>query len=528
MSTIDPTSGRRPNVLFVICDQLRADHLGFAGNPVVQTPHIDSLAARGTVFDRAYVNNPVCMPNRSTIMTGRMPSAHGVVFNDRSLPINAATFVGRLRDEGWNTALIGKSHLQHGMSREAVREYGHPGEWSPFEEGWDTIENQERYVGDDPPDPEDFYGFGHIELTIGHGAWNGGHHYRWAVDKGADPAVLRSGLDPTAPIPGRSPHWWQVHPAPIPEDAYSTTFVAERTIDFVERSQAAGEPWMVWCSFPDPHHPMAPPEPWFSRHHPDEIDLPATFDDPGEDWPGHLTFFRSLTADNEGKRPYVIPFGATPDVVRAATAATYGMIEMIDHGIGRILATIDRLGATDDTIVVFTSDHGDMGGDHGLLLKGVMHFQGCVRTPLVVVDPARVPQRTRSLAASIDLPSTVLDLCGVDAYHGMQGTTLRPVLDDPTATVRDAVLVEDDFPLAAIQPGWPLRTRTVITDTHRYTRDTDGFEILYDLANDPDELTNLAARRRDPEARTAALDALVDEMTRADDLTRPVTTQAST
>ena len=86
MSTIDPGTGRRPNVLFVICDQLRADHLGFAGNPVVQTPNIDSLAARGTVFDRAYVNNPVCMPNRSTIMTGRMPSAHGVVFNDRSLP----------------------------------------------------------------------------------------------------------------------------------------------------------------------------------------------------------------------------------------------------------------------------------------------------------------------------------------------------------------------------------------------------------------------------------------------------------
>jgi len=279
---------------------------------------------------------------------------------------------------------------------------------------------------------------------------------------------------------------------------------------------------MVWCSFPDPHHPMAPPEPWFSRHHPDEIELPVPFDDPGEDWPSHLTFFRSLSADNEGKRPYVIPFGATPEVVRAATAATYGMIEMIDQGVGRILATIDRLGATDDTIVVFTSDHGDMGGDHGLLLKGVMHFQGCVRAPLVVVDPARAPQRTHSLAASIDLPSTVLDLCGVDAYHGMQGTTLRPVLDDPTATVRDAVLVEDDFPLAAVQPGWPLRTRTVITDTHRYTSDTDGFEILYDLDNDPDELTNLVAGRRDPPARTAALDALVDQMTRADDLTRPV------
>ena len=131
---------RRPNVLFVICDQLRADHLGFAGNPVVRTPNLDALAACGTVFDRAYVNNPVCMPNRSTMMTGRLPSAHGVVFNDRSLPLNAETFVGRLRAEGWITGLIGKSHLQHGESRDSVKPLDHPGMWSPFEEGWDTVE----------------------------------------------------------------------------------------------------------------------------------------------------------------------------------------------------------------------------------------------------------------------------------------------------------------------------------------------------------------------------------------------------
>ena len=98
---MDPMS--RPNVLFVICDQLRADHLGFAGNQVVRTPHIDAIAAGGTVFDRAYVNNPICMPNRSTMMTGRMPSAHGVIFNDRSLEPSETTFVSQLRDAGWRT-----------------------------------------------------------------------------------------------------------------------------------------------------------------------------------------------------------------------------------------------------------------------------------------------------------------------------------------------------------------------------------------------------------------------------------------
>lgn len=510
-----------PNVLFVICDQLRADHLGFAGNAVVRTPNLDALAARGTVFDRAYVNNPVCMPNRATIMTGRMPSAHGVVFNDRSLAPSATTFVERLRGAGRRTALIGKSHLQHGESKDAVLDLGIPGARSPFEDGWDTLEHPARYLDGEPPEITDFYGFDHAELTVGHGLYSAGHHHRWAVERGADPEVLRTGLDPSAPSAGRSPLWWQIQAAPIPDAASSTSFVTERTIDFVERSDAAGAPWMAWCSFPDPHHPMAVPEPWFSRHHPDDIELPATFDDPGEDWPAHITRLRSLGVDNDGSRPWVLPFGPTPEVLRAATAATYGMIEAVDHGVGRILATLERLGATDDTIVVFTSDHGDMGGDHGLLLKGAMHFEGCVRTPLVIVDPARPARRTSSLAASIDLPATVLDLCGVEAHHGMQGTTLRPVLDDPTATVRDAVLVEDDFPLHPIVGTFPLRTRTVLTSTHRYTRDSDGFEIVYDLDADPDELTNLAAHDRGSAARVGALDALIDEMIRADDLTRP-------
>ncbi|MEM9035578.1 MAG: sulfatase-like hydrolase/transferase [Actinomycetota bacterium] len=509
---------RRPNVLFVICDQLRADHLGFGGNQVVRTPNLDALAARGTVFDRAYVNNPICMPNRSTIMTGRLPSAHGVVFNDRSLPINVATFVGRLRDEGWSTALIGKSHLQHGLSRDAVHDRGYPGRWSPFAEGWDTVEHQERYEDTEAPAIDDFYGFGHVDLTIGHGATAGGHHYRWARELGVEHDVLRAGLDPTWPVAARSPHWWQVHPSPIPEEASSTSFVTERTIDFIRGSTEAATPWMVWCSFPDPHHPMAPPEPWFSRYDPDDIELPRTFDDPGEDWPEHLTFFRGLDADQRGRRPYVIPFGATPDVVRAATAATYGMIEAIDHGVGRIVAAIEDLGTTDDTIVIFTTDHGDMGGDHGLMLKGVMHFQGCLRTPLVIVDPGRAAQRTESLAASVDLPSTVLDLCGVEGFDGMQGTSLRPVLDDRRSVVRDAVLVEDDFPLADVRGGWPERTRTVVTDRHRFTRDANRFEMLYDLDSDPDELVNLAVPGRSPSTRTALLEALVDQMAAADDL----------
>ncbi len=510
----------RPNVLFVICDQLRADHLGFAGDPVVRTPHIDAIAARGTVFDRAHVSNPVCMPNRSTIMTGRMPSAHGVVFNDRSLDPGVTTFVGRLREAGWRTALVGKSHLQHGLSREAIEDLGPAGRRSAWDEGWDTVEHQERYAAGEVVTPDDFYGFGRIDLTIGHGAQVGGHHYLWALDRGVPADKLRIGLDASAEIDGRSPHWWQVHPAPFAADASSTTFVTERTMAFIDDAVAAGDPWMTWCSFPDPHHPMAPPEPWFSRHAPADMELPATFATNSRDVPGHLEFFRRLDADPAGRRPYVVPFGPDADTLRAAKAATYGMIEAIDDGIGRIMARIAEHGQLDDTIVVFTSDHGDMMGDHGVIGKGAMHYGGCTRVPMVISRPGDRGARSGSLASSIDLPSTLLELCGLVEHQGMQGCSLVPLLDDPTAAVRESILVEDDFPAAEVQRALPHKTRTVITDTHRYTRDSNGYEALYDLVDDPDEVVNLAVDGRAPIVRAEQIERLADALMHADDMTR--------
>lgn len=510
----------RPNVLFVICDQMRADHLGFAGNLVVRTPNIDRLAHVGTVFDRAYVNNPVCMPNRSSLMTGRLPSAHGVIFNDRPLDVGANTFVRRLRAEGWRTALIGKSHLQHGMSRETVRSSGlEPGRFSPHPALWDTVEHQERYEAGEWVDPDDFYGFEHIELTIGHGAWSGGHHYLWALEQGISHDALTCGLDPNVPIDGRSAEWWQVHPAPFPDEVYSTTFVTERTLAFIDECQAARDPWMVWCSFPDPHHPFSPPEPWFSRHDPNDIDLPRTFNDPGEDWPQHLHSTRNRPFDPAA--PYVHAFGPSEAQARGAIAATYGMIEAIDHGVGRIL---DSLPTDRETIVVFTTDHGDMMGEHGLILKGAMHFDACIRTPLIIRSPGLPAQRTQSLAASIDLPATILDLCDVPAYDGMQGHSLVPTLADARVTVRDAVLIEDDFPNAGPRNGLPAQSRTLVTKDHRMTRDSTGHTGVYDLVNDPDEYRNLNTSGS-PAVRAELADLMVDCLMTATDSARaePVT-----
>ncbi len=499
----------QPNILFVITDQHRADHVGFMGNPVVQTPNLDAIAARGMVFENTWVSNPVCMPNRSTIMTGRMPSTHGVIFNDRSLEWSANTHVRQFRAAGYRTALIGKSHLQHGMSRNSVNEAaGGPAVLSPFPDGWDRLEDEERYVDAVPEWPDDFYGFDTVELSIHHGARVTGHHYRWAVERGARPEDLVVPQTPDNPRRRGGDVWWQIYDPPYDEEFHSTSFVVDRTIAFIEEASAEGTPWLAWASFPDPHHPFTPPGRWFDRHDPDDIELPATFDDAMDGAPGYLRRVQQRTVHE--MRNWVAMTGATsPEVTRAAIAANYGSIEMIDDRVGQIVAAIERLGQTNDTIVVFTADHGDMMGDHGLLLKGFMHYRGTLQVPLVIADPRRSAGRTMSLASSVDLAPTLLELCGLDPYHGIQGVSQMPVLDDATAAVRDCVLVEDDVDIPA-NPRFPGRIRTLVTPTHRYTRYDTGEDELYELWTDDDERSSLTTAS--PGLRADMVEQLADAL----------------
>lgn len=512
----------QPNVLFIITDQQRADHTGFGGNEVVRTPNLDALAARGMVFDNAWVANPICMPNRSTIMTGRMPSAHGVVFNDRSLEPGANTHVRQFRAAGYRTALIGKSHLQHGMSRNAVLPTGAPAgavdQYWPT--GWDTLEDAERYVNGAPEFPDSFYGFEHVELAIDHGARVSGHHLLWALDRGGRLEDLMVPLTAESPARRRSERWWQVYEPPYGPELHSTTFVTERTIAFIEDAVNQGGPWLAWASFPDPHHPMTPPGEWFDRHRPEDMEVPVSVDD---DLTGAPQYVQHISRMHPSKqRGWVTPCGVAGDhqMLREALAATYGMIEMIDDGIGQILAALERLGQAGNTIIVFTSDHGDMMGDHGLILKGAMHFQGCLRVPLTIHVPGAGPARTDSLVSSVDIAPTMLDLCGAPAYQGMQGRCLLPLLADPTTSVRDSVLVEDDFPARERGRGLPLKTRTVISAQGRYTRDSDSQEQLFDLDGDPDELTDLTVDDRDPARKSDMILCLTDMLIEADDICR--------
>ncbi|MGI9623193.1 MAG: sulfatase family protein, partial [Acidimicrobiales bacterium] len=212
-----------------------------------------------------------------------------------------------------------------------------------------------------------------------------------------------------------------------------------------------------------------------------------------------------------------LPFGTDdPVLVQEAIAATYGMIEFIDHAIGRVLDHLDHLGIAEDTLIIFTSDHGDIMGDHSLMVKGNIHYQGVVRVPLCIAGPGVVPGRSAGLVSSVDIAPTILDRCELEQYRDIQGSTLTSVLSGTETSIRDHVLIEDDLdPKIAALTGNPARMRTLITDDLRFTRDSNGHEQLFDLRVDPNETED---RSTSDDRRGDLTTALVDAMMSVDDI----------
>jgi arylsulfatase len=524
---------RRPNFLFVLTDQQRADHLGCAGTGALRTPSIDAIAARGVRFERHHVAMPICMPNRATLVTGRMPSCHGVRHNGIELPLDFVTVPELLADAGYATALIGKSHLQNFTA--VPPQYGP----DPVPEGWHVpspelrsarrVRAEAGYRQEDPErwaDPAfrmtlPYYGFQHVEIATRHGDRCGGDYLRWARarEPGFDALV---GRENALPATGYSTHeGWRTR---VPEALYPTAWVAERTIDRLrEFARTPGRPFFLCCSFPDPHHPWTPPGRFWDAYRPEDVQLPDAYWS-GSAGSGHPAL-DAYRAQRDGAKRAPLPSGAIPvrgayacdrREAREAIALTWGMIAMIDEAVGRIDRALVELGLDRDTVVVFTSDHGDYMGDHQLLLKSSLHYQGLVRTPFVWADPALAwtagTVRTQ-LTGAIDVARTVLERARVAPADGMQGVALGDTLADPDTLTRDALLIEDEDHRT---PAWRAgrgRVRTLITARHRLSvyGGTDWGE-LYDLRDDPLELRNLWDEPAARAVRGELLERLVREM----------------
>ncbi|AZG11227.1 DUF4976 domain-containing protein [Pigmentiphaga sp. H8] len=496
----------RPNFLIFITDQHRANHLGCYGNPIVRTPHIDQLAGDGMRFERAYVANPVCMPNRSSMLTGRMPSVHGVRGNGIPLPLETVTFADLLAESGYRTALIGKSHFQPledhpSMLPPPVPE---PGISSPSaslaEARRGTVDpalyRQELRSSWENPDHRlrlPYYGFQEVVYCNNHADECFGDYLRW-LQREHPEAAARMGREHGLRDPRYvAPQAWRTH---LDEEAYPTHYVASQTTAWLERHarQRPGQPFALVCSFPDPHHPWTPPGRYWDMYDPAAMPLPESM--AHADQPRHVRWLREERQRGQAALDGPRLFAASEREVREMIALTYGMITNVDDRIGMVMQTLRAVGADENTVVVFTSDHGDLMGDHGIMLKGPLHYQGLVRVPLIWREPGGAPARqscTRDdLASAIDLPASILQRAGIMPPNGSQGRPLVTRQGAPRASGRDAVLIEENQQRAFLGFDQPVKVRTVVTSSHRMSVFAEGdWGELYDLERDPHELRNL-------------------------------------
>ncbi|MGH7104480.1 MAG: sulfatase-like hydrolase/transferase [Acetobacteraceae bacterium] len=473
----------RPNILMITSDQQRADCYGFEGRRV-KTPHLDHLARQGSRFSACITPNVVCQPSRASMLTGLLPRTHGVWDNgvDLDEAIGAAGFAGQFAKAGYQTGFIGKAHFS---TFHTFQPSGRP-------------ENRAstHLYGADWSGP--YMGFEQVELMVGGHNMHlpqqppaGQHYERWYHANGEGEARNALYMTHLPPDVGAAQTW---HSA-LPPAWHNSTWTGDRTIAFLERNR--DRPFILWASFPDPHHPFDAPEPWSRLHSPDDVDLPAhrALDLERRPWWHKASLESTPDLANADLRHFRERYSRTPqqtdEQLRHLIANYYGMISLIDHNVGRILIALDGFGLSDNTIVVFTTDHGDWLGDHGIILKGPMMYEGLLRVGCIFRGPGIPPASVvRDPVSTLDLPATFYDYAGISPNSAMHSRSLRKLLEGRDETGRDFAYNEWD--LHPSRCGVALRLRTVRTPTHKLTLELDsGVGELYDLVNDPDEMDNL-------------------------------------
>lgn len=431
---IIPPADQRPNILLIVTDQQRGDCLGIAGHPVLQTPYIDAVAARGAHFRRAYSAHPQCVPARRTLMTGRRAVSHGV-FNNYDTVMPFATLPGELSKAGYQAHLVGKSHL-----------------WPEYA----------------------LHGFMSGDFADDHrgGPEAKNDYVRWLYKQGFDSP--RIGEAHGCHMNGRVVRPWHLE-----ERYHLTNWCVDRSIDFLDRRDVT-KPFFMYVGFLQPHEPLTPPEFYYNRY------LNQTLPEP---------VFGDWCAPSRGVKPGlpVDPWYTemTSRQMHEFRAAYYGCINHIDDQIGRLLNVLPK-----NTVIMFTSDHGEMLGDHRLMRK-TRPFEGSARIPLVmsVPDASGIPGgQVRSEPVELmDVMPTLLDVAGVPVPAGVDGQSLLPLLRNE-ATWRPYVHGEMAVCGGAADYSGCATGMQYLTDgVWKYAWEPgSGREYLFNLTDDPNELINRA------------------------------------
>ena len=493
----------KKNVLFIITDQHRADHMSCAGNPIIKTPNLDKLASEGVRFTSVYVANPICMPNRASIFTGLYPNMHGARTAGMNLPMDVPTFTEALLNDGYHTIQIGKLHLQFMLQKliKEARSFESAAHWMRTDDGHAKMKEEL---------PIPYYGFQEVELVIGHGDVCCGHYFDWLKEKA--PQII----DAIRRKAQQRLYTKLMYDSDIPEEYYPTSYITESSINFLERYAKGNygeKPFFLNISYPDPHHPVCPPGKYKEMYNPEDIKIPENYT---ATYTNHPVLGKHL--NNPFFRAMILKI-ADEEEVRKFTAGTYGTISMIDEGIGKILKKLDELGLSENTMVIYTSDHGDNMGEHGLILKGPSPCNGVLNVPLIW----KVPNLTKSavsdsLVSSIDISKTILNILNINEKKqppDMRGVDITPVLKDPQAKVRDCCFIEHDEELDNF--NLKVRVRHLITEEYKLTisASVPHYGDLYSRKQDPWELQNLWNDEKFKDVRNEMIEKLLWENIKA-------------
>jgi arylsulfatase A-like enzyme len=491
-------------ILFVTTDQQRYDSLGCTGGTVARTPVIDGLARDGVLYHRAHPQNVVCMPSRATMVTGQHVRHHGVWMNGVPLPADAPSVARVLHDAGYATGLIGKAHFEPFLDpslRFEENRLGREGRHGPHR------------------------GFDHLTLAT-HGGVGFTHYAQWlgrehpGAGAGYYPVLDMADLEVNAQ-PGGDSGAPQIAVNPLPRELYHTDWVADRAIAWLDTLDADAD-WFCWVSFPDPHHPWDPPEGEMGRVDWRQLDLPAGLPSNRAELerildakPAHWRQWWSgeLVSNYEAPARWV-PATLTADQVREVNARVHVENELIDEAVGRILRRVDERGWADSTDVLFTTDHGELQGDFGLLFKGPYHVDALMRLPLVWRPaPAAGAETGTEVVAPVglvDLAPTFCAIAGLPVPGWMDGTPLPRSQSEAEVQRRQRVLTEWD---SRHPSGVEVHLQTIFRDGYTctgYEPGTvhDGTEgELYDNADDPLQRVN---RWDDPRYRALRDDLVAD------------------
>jgi arylsulfatase A-like enzyme len=460
------------NILLITSDQHHFSCMGY-NNPEIKTPNLDRLAAEGMIFDRAYCSNPLCTPSRSSIITGMYPSQHGAWALGTKLPEDVHVVGDDFKAAGYRTCLIGKAHFQQIKS---TAEY-------PSLESNPVMQDMDFWRSF----KDRFYGFEDIELNKGHGNSGAGQHYAvWLEEKGL--ANWRDYFKPDADATDE--HVWK-----LPEEYHYDAWIAERTNARLEEYKENGDNFFLWASHPDPHGPNVGPERWVNMYDPEKVTVPTVTEGEHDKNPPHHQITQTVKPD---RSMYVEEGGHDCHGIHShlqkhenaakKIAAYYGRVSMMDHYIGKTLDKLDELGLTEDTLVIFTTDHGNFFGQHGLSGKGAFHYEDMIKLPFIarlpgVIEPGK---RTDAMLSLVDLAPTFLDVAGIAVPRCMTGKSQKAVLDGSAEQTRDHIIVENHH-----QPT-TLHLKTYVDSRYKLTvYYNQSYGELFDLENDPGEINNL-------------------------------------